>query len=94
MQVRYTETALAEIEAIFSYIAERNPAAAGAVVDVIETTVARLEMFPESARATDEPGVRMVPAGRFPYLIFYEIAGDELRILRVIHGARLRPWEG
>ena len=32
----------------------------------------------------------MAPAGRFPYLIFYTVGEDEIRIIRVLHGARLR----
>jgi plasmid stabilization system protein ParE len=59
----------------------------------IEVTVARIATFPESALATDEPSVRMAPAGRFPYLIFYDVAESEVRIIRVLHGARRRPWE-
>jgi plasmid stabilization system protein ParE len=34
------------------------------------------------------PAVRVIPLGRYPYLIFYTIAEDELIILHVRHGAR------
>ena len=93
MKVRYTETALSEVGEILSYIAENNPAAAAQVVLAIEATVARIGVFPNSAQAADEPGVRMAPVGRFPYLVFYTVAVDEVEILHVRHGARLRPWE-
>jgi hypothetical protein len=33
-----------------------------------------------------------MPLGRYPYLIFYTISGDELSILHVRHGAR-KPIE-
>ena len=93
MRVRYTEPARTDLEDISAYLIERNPGAAAAVGAAIEATIARIATFPASAQATDEPGVRMAPAGRFPYLIFYSIAGDEVQIVRVLHGAQLRPWE-
>jgi len=43
-------------------------------------------------RMTNQAGVRVLPAVRYPYLIFYTIiaADDEVRVLRVRHGRR-RP---
>ena len=93
MRVVYTRSAIADIDDISSYIAERNPRAAATVVDVIEATIARLGVFPLSAPVTDEPDVRMTPAGRYPYVIFYTATGDAVRILRIMHTARMRPWE-
>jgi toxin ParE1/3/4 len=93
MRTVYTRSAIADIDHISSYIAERNPRATVVVIDAIEATVARIGLFPLSAPATDEPGVRMAPAGRYPYVIFYNVTGDEVRILRIIHAARMRPWE-
>jgi toxin ParE1/3/4 len=93
MRVVYARSAIADVEQISTYIRERNPRAAAAVADAIEATVARIGMFPLSASACDEPGVRMAPAGRYPYLVFYTVTGDEVMILRIMHAARLRPWQ-
>jgi toxin ParE1/3/4 len=93
MRVIYARSALADIDQISSYVRERNPRAAVSVADAIEATVARIGMFPFSAPASDEPDVRMAPAGRYSYLIFYTVTDDEVLILRVIHAARMRPWE-
>ena len=93
MKVRYTATAAADLDDILSYLARRNPKAAADVLASIEATVSRIAKFPNSAQATDEPSVRMAPAGRFPYLVFYTLTEDEVWIIRVLHGARLRPWE-
>jgi toxin ParE1/3/4 len=43
-------------------------------------------------RMTDQPGVRVLPVVRYPYLIFYTVVdeSDEVRILRIRHGRR-RP---
>ncbi len=93
MKIRYTETALADLGDLLSYLIDRNPRAAATVGKAIEVTADRIAAFPESAPETDEPGVRMAPAGRFPYLIFYTATENEILIVRVLHGARLRPWE-
>ena len=93
MRMVWTESAVADIDRIHTYIAERNPRAAVTVTDTIEATAARLGRFPYSAAMTDEPGTRMAPAGRYPYVIFYTVTDDEVQILRVMHGAQQRPWE-
>lgn len=91
MKVRYTETALAELDQIFTYIAKDNAQAAAVVVDRVEQLVARIGEFPHLAYATDEADVRVIPIGRFPYLMFYTVVGDEVVILHMRHAARLRP---
>ena len=55
MKVRYTDTALAEINEILSYIAEDNPLAADEVGAIMRATIARLADFPRLAIETDVP---------------------------------------
>ena len=38
------------------------------------------------------PSVLVMPLGRYPYLVFYEVVGDEVQILHIRHSAR-RPVE-
>ena len=91
MNIRYTETALREIESIFAYVAEHNPIAAAQIVTRVTGLVSRLDEFPYLGHVVDEQDVRIVPLGRYPYLIFYRVAGDEVAIIHVRHAARLRP---
>ena len=91
MKVRFTQTALAEIENIFSYIARDNRFAAAEVVGIIEGMIARLAEYPQAAVATDVSGVRVALTLPHPYLIFYSIEGDLLVIRNVRHAARQRP---
>ncbi len=94
MRVRYTETALAEIEEIFSYIEADNPAAAAAVKAHIEHTIRLIGRLPKMGRLKYREIVRMLPIRRYPqYLVFYAIEGDEVVILNVRHGARRSPWD-
>ena len=49
MKVRYTATALAEVDEICSYIEKDNPAAAARVAAAIERTIALLAKRPKLA---------------------------------------------
>lgn len=93
MRVRYTATAADELDEILAYIAERNRPAGTALALRIERTVASLLEFPEMAQMTDESGVRRMPVGRYPFMIFYAVEGDELVVLHIRHTARRLPWE-
>jgi len=93
MKVRYSAAALADLGGIFDFLSERNPRAASNVANSVEKVIARIAEYPESAQETDAPGIRMTPAGRYPYLIFYVVQSGEVSIVRILHGARRRPWE-
>jgi addiction module RelE/StbE family toxin len=90
MRIRYTQTALAEVDQIFSYIAEHNRSAAIDVRERIERTVDTLAEIPEMAQVANEVGVRRMPITPYPYVIFYTVEANELVVLHVRHGAR-RP---
>ena len=91
MKVRYTSTALAEIDEILSYIAKDNPLAAHEVSVVLRAAIDRLAHFPYLAVETDVLGVRMAPVLPYRYLVFYAL-DDRVVIMRnVRHAARSRP---
>ena len=93
MRVRWSETALAELEDIFSYIHQHSRSAAAAVVERIEALTALLEEFPLLGPLTEEAPIRVLSVVRYPFLIFYAIdnAAEEIVILHVRHTARDRP---
>lgn len=93
MKVRFTATAFAELNHIRDYIARDNPSAAKAVVLRIEQVIARIADFPHIAREIDPSGVRVFPAGPFPYLVFYTVGDDGVIVRNVRHGRRKRPGE-
>jgi toxin ParE1/3/4 len=94
MRVRFTETALAELGDIFSYIARHNRLAAARTVARVEESAARLARFPKMGTPKYKPGVQMIPLRRYPFLIFYTVESDEVLVLSVRHAARKRPEEG
>lgn len=93
MKVRVTATALIEIENIFAYLSAKNPLAAKSVVARVGEKIAKLAEFPLIAQISDEPGVRRMPVGRYPFMILYTVENDEVVVLHVRHGARRSPFE-
>jgi toxin ParE1/3/4 len=94
MKVRYSNLALAELDAILSAIAANDPTAARRFNGRVRQIGERIGRFPEGFQEVAErPGVRRVPLVRYPYLIFYKIIDGEAVMLRVVHGARKEPWE-
>ena len=85
MNVRYTETALDEIEDILSYIAKDNSSAALKAAVAILATIDRVAEFPQTATETDTPGVKMAPVLPYRYLVFFSVADDALIIRNVRH---------
>jgi toxin ParE1/3/4 len=90
MKVRYTGTALAEIDDILSFIAKDSPQAASEVAAVMLATVTRLADYPRLAMETDVPDVRAAPVLPYRYLVFYSTHNNTLIVRNVRHAARER----
>jgi plasmid stabilization system protein ParE len=90
MKVRWSQTALAQLDDIFLYIYERNRSAAVAVTKRVEELASLLGEFPLIGHLTDEADVRILPVVRYPFAIFYTVdnAADEVVILHVRHTAQ------
>ena len=84
----FAPEALADLREIASYIADDYPDRAITFVVELERKAAEAASRPLSfrERADISPGLRSAPHGR--YLIFFRVVGDEVRIIRIIHGAR------
>jgi toxin ParE1/3/4 len=93
MRVRYTPRAGSDLRSILDYIDERSPQGARNVKRAIKKTIELISDFPESGRPSGEHGVRVLPAGRYPYLIYWTIEAGEIWLVH-IRDARRRPWQG
>ena len=91
MNVRYTATALDEIEDILTHIARDNSSAALKVSVTILATINRVAEFPHTAIEANVPGVKVAPVLPYRYLIFFSITRDALIVRNVRHSARERP---
>jgi plasmid stabilization system protein ParE len=93
MRVRYTNEALRDLDEILSYIAAQYPAVFISFERRLRSVVRRIGAWPDSAQELAErPGVRVVPLIRYPYKIFYQVAGDAVETLHIHHAARRAPW--
>ena len=93
MIVRYTRQAVADLDEARAYIALDRPRAAEAAAARIRQAVEGLRRFPERGRAGRVPGTRELVVPRTPFVVPYRIAGREIQVLAVLHGARAWPPE-
>lgn len=93
MKLVWSARSLGDRREIYTYIERENPRAAIAVDERISAAAQRLIDFPESGRPGRVEGTRELIVPRAPYILPYRIVGKTVRILRVIHAARLWPDE-
>lgn len=77
-----------DLEEIGNYIAADSPAAARRFLAELQGRCAHITEAPRGGRARPElyPGLRSVPFHR--HVIFYTAEGQDVRIERILHGAR------
>ena len=90
MKVRWSETAIRELEAIFVYLRQQNQMSAENVAKRIVDRGESLGQFPLTGEPFRPPGRRKLTVVNYPYVIYYRInsAADEVEILNVRHTAR------
>jgi toxin ParE1/3/4 len=93
MRVRYTPRARGDLRSVLQFIDERNPSGAVSVKRAIQKTIELIGEFPRAGRLAGEEGIRVLPAGRYPYLIYWTVQGGEAWLVH-IRDARRRPWAG
>lgn len=89
MGIRWTEKASADALGIFDYIADQSGAYAESVYERILQRPGQLVAHPRSGAVVPEFGrddIRELFV--YSFRLIYRIAGDEIRILTVIHGSR------
>jgi toxin ParE1/3/4 len=96
MQLFFSPLAEQDLAAIADYIATDNPSKALDFIRQLRERCLMLELQPESGIARAELGVAIRSLLFGNYLIFYTLQPNQVRIERIIHGARdyrrlLRP---
>jgi len=89
MIIRWTQTALSDLESLHAYISRDNPTAADAEVEKILAGIEALSQHPEMGRGGRVPGTRELVAP--PFVIAYRVRRTAVDILAIIHGARRWP---
>ncbi|MGI9500868.1 MAG: type II toxin-antitoxin system RelE/ParE family toxin [Geminicoccaceae bacterium] len=93
MRIVWRNEACLDLNDIYGYIAEDNPAAVGEVVDTIYSyTNRQLSEHPDSGRNGRVPGTLELVMPRYrSYIVVYQRAANRIEILAVIHSRRRWP---
>lgn len=89
MKLYWTDTAVENLSAIYTYIAQNSPQYAARVVDRLTRRSEQIANFPLSGRIVPEfqtEQIREVIEGS--YRIIYYIKPEQIEVLAVIHGSQ------
>jgi toxin ParE1/3/4 len=89
VKVYWTETAVENLSAIYTYIAQTSTQYASRLVDRITRRSEQIASFPLSGRIVSEFGteqIREVIEGS--YRIIYYIKSEQIDVLAVVHGSQ------
>jgi len=90
MRVVLTKVATRQLEAILAYVAAENPMAAQRIVARVEQVRDFLSRNPHAGYKLPHGRLRRFPLRPFPYLLYFEVCGETVHIIRVRHSARYR----
>ncbi|HEY9344556.1 MAG TPA: type II toxin-antitoxin system RelE/ParE family toxin [Inquilinus sp.] len=90
MRLVWTPPASVDRKDIREYIARDNPAAALALDELFSGRARRLIDHPGLGRPGRVTGTRELVVHQ-NYILIYDVAGDVVRVLRVLHAARQWP---
>lgn len=90
MRLRYTRTALRQIEDALTFLAARSPRAAAGMSERLRSVADLAREHPYAGQATSRPNTRRASLTPYPYVLFYRVDASEVVITRVRHAAR-RP---
>jgi addiction module RelE/StbE family toxin len=91
MHIRRTPDAANDLAHIVDFIREENPEAARRVATTVFDSIVALRTFPYRGRHGLVPETRELVLGRWPYIVVYRVAGDQVQVLRVRHAAQNWP---
>ena len=86
MKIRWSPTAISDVESIRDFIAQDSPSAAHRIAQRIKKSVGRLENFPLSGRVGRVPGTRELVIPGPPIIAAYRLNPNEVVIAAVLHG--------
>ncbi|MEW4530978.1 type II toxin-antitoxin system RelE/ParE family toxin [Maioricimonas sp. JC845] len=89
MRILRTPQAESDLAQIWQYIARDDTAAADRLIRQISASFEMLANNPDLGIKLNEvrPGLMCKPVRKW-YVVFFEVRGDSLCVLRVLHGAR------
>ena len=90
-RLRWTAAAAADLECIAYYLIEHTPENATNLVRRIYEAPSVLRTFPNRGRPGRKAGTRELVVPSLPYIVVYQLAGDVVHVVRILHGAQDWP---
>jgi plasmid stabilization system protein ParE len=94
MKLIVSQAALADLERLRAFLADKSPGAADRAVACLIAAIESLDHFPERGRQVSVPNTRelIVPFGRSNYVVryAYRTEADEVVVIRIWHGREVR----
>lgn len=91
-RVRFSKSAVNDLNSIREYIYDNNKEAAKEVVSyIIEKIETILVVNPAAGRAGRVLRTRELVISKYPYIVPYQVRDDVIYILRVLHTSRKWP---
>jgi toxin ParE1/3/4 len=88
----WSPEAIEDLIALREYIAQDDPSAARRIgLHIIENIETLLPNNPEMGRPGRVPATRELVIPRTPFVVPYRLVGNNIQILRILHGARRWP---
>lgn len=91
MTLRWTRRALRDMQHLYDYIADDNPAAARRMVSRIREAASHLRRSPQMGKQGRVEDTRELVIAGTPYIVVYRLEAEQLQITTVIHGAQRWP---
>jgi toxin ParE1/3/4 len=91
MQLRWTTAAADDLEGIAQYLFEKSPQNSPQLIRKIYEGPSGLKTYPNLGRPGKKWGTRELVLTPLPYIVVYQIMGDAIYILRILHGAQDWP---
>lgn len=89
MKVAFTRQARQDLAEIARYLADQNPGRARSYIEELRSACLEITNTPHGFELLEQSELSGIRRRVFaPYLIFYRVEGSQVRLLRIIHGAR------
>jgi plasmid stabilization system protein ParE len=88
MRLRYTPTALAELDDILSDLQGKSPQGARNVGSRLRRIIDLLLDHPQAGQLTSLKPMRRIAATPYPYVVYYEPSDTEIVIIGIRHSSR------
>jgi addiction module RelE/StbE family toxin len=91
MELRWTKEAAADLENIANYLSQKTPERAAELVRGVYNAPAALLTFPYRGREGRKEGTRELVLSPLPYILIYQVRGEPVHVVRILHGAQKWP---